>query len=510
VAAAGGAGVTLADLLFAPDGPAGPDDVLVHAGDRAWTRGWAVDRAEAVAAALAAAGVGPRARVGVMLPDGPDVVAALFGVWRAGGAYVPLNPRLTDAEVDGVLASVAPAAVVTTGEHAGRVGGRPLVVLASPDAAPEVRPGTVGPGGADPGDVALVQFTSGTTGRPKAVLLTHSGVADLLDGVVRKLRGGGGGSPSSGRAPMPNLVPVSLSLWAGLYNVLFALRVGAPVVVLERFTPAGFAAAVRRHGIRSTVLPPAAMAMLTDAPEAEVGDLTPLRMVRSITAPLSPRQARRFRDRFGVTVLNSYGQTEIGGEIIGWSAADAREHGEDKLGSIGRPHDGVTARVVDDAGRDVPGGEPGELWLRTPALAAGYAGGTDLGDRLSPDGWFRTGDVARIDDDGFVWIEGRLSDMVNRGGLKVFPAEVEEVLRSAPGVADVAVVGVPDDRLGEVPVAFVVPAGGDLIDGGALADHCRRQLAPYKVPVRFEPMAELPRNEVGKVLKADLAARVAP
>jgi long-chain acyl-CoA synthetase len=497
--------VTLADLLFAPAGPAGPDDVLVHAGDRSWTRGWAVDRAEAVAAALADVGVGPAARVGVMLPDGPDVVAALFGVWRAGAAYVPLNPRLTDGEVGGVLASVAPVAAVTTGEHAGRFGARPLVVLASPDAAPEVRPGAVGPGAADPGEVALVQFTSGTTGRPKAVLLTHSGVADLLDGVVRKLRGGG--VPAPGRAPMPNLVPVSLSLWAGLYNVLFALRVGAPVVVLERFTPAGFAAEVRRHGIRSTVLPPAAMAMLTDAPEDEVGDLAPLRIVRSITAPLSPRQARRFRDRFGITMLNSYGQTEIGGEIIGWSAADAREHGEDKLGSIGRPHDGVTARVVDDAGGDVPGGEAGELWLRTPALAAGYAGGADLADRMSPDGWFRTGDVARIDAEGFVWIEGRLSDMVNRGGLKVFPAEVEEVLRSAPGVGDVAVVGVPDDRLGEVPVAFVVPAGGDPIDGGALADHCRRHLAPYKVPVRFEAVAELPRNEVGKVLKADLAAR---
>ena len=157
-------------------------------------------------------------------------------------------------------------------------------------------------------------------------------------------------------------------------------------------------------------------------------------------------------------MLNSYGQTEIGGEVIGWNAADARAHGDDKLGSIGRPHDGVTARVVDAAGADVAPGDDGELWLRTPALAAGYAGGADLSDRLSPDGWFRTGDVARIDPEGFVWIEGRVSDMVNRGGLKVFPAEVEEVLRLAPGVADVAVVGVPDDRLGEVPWAFVVPA----------------------------------------------------
>jgi long-chain acyl-CoA synthetase len=499
--------MTLADLLAAPGDGGGRDDVLIHFGDRSWTRGWAQDRAAALAGALAEAGAGPGARVGVMLPDGPDVVAALFGVWGAGAAYVPLNLRLTDGEVAGVLGSVGPAAVVTTDVHADRFAGLPLVVVPSPDAAPEVRPGRSEAAAAGADDVALVQFTSGTTGRPKAVLLTHGGVSDLLDGVVRKLRTGG--SAASGRAPMPNLVPVSLSLWAGLYNVLFAFTVGAPVVLLGPFAPAEFAAVVRRHGIRSTVLPPAAMAALTAAPEDEVGDLAPLRYVRSITAPLSPRQARAFRDRFGIAVMNSYGQTEIGGEIIGWSAADAREHGEDKLGSIGRPHDGVTARVVDDAGSDTPPGEAGELWVRTPALAAGYAGGADLSDRLSPDGWFRTGDVARIDAEGFVWIEGRLSDMVNRGGLKVFPAEVEEVLRAAPEVADAAVVGVPDDRLGEVPWAFVVPDGAAPLDTGRLAGHCRRHLAPYKVPVRFEVVGDLPRNEVGKVLKADLADRAA-
>jgi acyl-CoA synthetase (AMP-forming)/AMP-acid ligase II len=468
---------------------------------------------------------------------------------------VPLNPRLTDGEVAHVLATVTPAAVVTSAEHAGRFPAHPVVVLGEggdgdgvggvvevrppldPAPAGDATAGAEAPGAATDladADVALVQFTSGTTGPPKPVLLTHTGVRDLLDGVLRKLRAGASGAsggssgsaPASGgaaapaRPPMPNLVPVSLSLWAGLYNVLFAFLVGAPVVVMEGFAPATFAELVRRHGIRSTVLPPAAMAMLTDAPEDEVGDLAPLRYVRSITAPLSPLQARRFRGRFGIAVLNSYGQTEIGGEIIGWNAADAREHGEDKLGSIGRPHDGVRARVVDEAGTDAAPGAAGELWVRTPALAAGYAGGTDLSDRLAPGGWFRTGDVARIDDDGFVWIEGRLSDMVNRGGLKVFPAEVEEVLRLAPGIEDAAVVAVPDDRLGEVPWAFVVaPAADGGADGGgadggpggagvgeaALAAHCRDHLAPYKVPVRFVAVDALPRNEVGKVLKARLA-----
>jgi acyl-CoA synthetase (AMP-forming)/AMP-acid ligase II len=189
---------------------------------------------------------------------------------------------------------------------------------------------------------------------------------------------------------------------------------------------------------------------------------------------------------------------------------------------VGRPHVGVELRTVEVVeggpdgvaavvGVDVAPGEAGELWVRTPAMSAGYADGGDLADRLSADGWFRTGDVGRIDADGFVWIEGRVSSMINRGGLKVFPAEVEEVLRLDPSVADVAVVGVPDERLGEVPWAFVVPAragaGAGGLDDAVLDARCREHLAPYKVPVRFEPVDELPRNEVGKVLNRDLIER---
>jgi acyl-CoA synthetase (AMP-forming)/AMP-acid ligase II len=386
---------------------------------------------------------------------------------------------------------------VTVDDHRHRAGGRPTLVLAGDGIAR---------GGGAPGtrrfddDVALVQFTSGTTGRPKPVLLTHSGVAALLDNVVARLRGGarpGAGGRGPAKPPMPNLIPVSLSLWAGIYNVLFALRVGAPVVVMDGFDPREMAALVKRFGIRSTVLPPAAMASLVD--DEGVTGLEPLRFVRSITAPLSPLQARRFRDRFGISVLNSYGQTEIGGEIVGWTAADSRAHGDDKLGSVGRPHPGVEVRIDDPAADG-----SGELQVRTPALSAGYADGTDLSDRLTGDGWFRTGDIARVDGDGFLWIEGRVSEMINRGGLKVHPAEVEEVLRTSPEITDAAVVGVPDDRLGEVPVAFVVAAAGVAPTSDGLSDYCRAHLAPYKVPVRFEVVDALPRNEVGKVLKAVL------
>jgi acyl-CoA synthetase (AMP-forming)/AMP-acid ligase II len=337
-------------------------------------------------------------------------------------------------------------------------------------------------------------------------------VLALLDGVIGTVRkpdssdrsesGRSGGS----KPPMPNLVPVSLSTWAGIYQVLFAFRVGAPVVLMDRFEPGEFARLVSEFSIRSTVLPPAAMTMLCD--DHSIADLAPLRYVRSISSPLSPLQARRFRDQFGIAVMNGWGQTEIGGEIVGWSGPDTKEWGDSKLGSVGRPHRGVTVRAVDELGGTLPADQAGELWVMTPALSAGYADGNDLGDRLSEDGWFRTGDIGRVDSDGFVWIEGRVSDMINRGGLKVYPDEVAEVLRLLPSVADAAVVGVPDERLGEVPWAFVVP-----VDGGRpptdeeLEAIAREHLAPYKVPVRYRMIDDLPRNDVGKVLKAELLAR---
>jgi acyl-coenzyme A synthetase/AMP-(fatty) acid ligase len=243
--------------------------------------------------------------------------------------------------------------------------------------------------------------------------------------------------------------------------------------------------------------------MLADDEQLE--SLAPLKYVRSVSAPLSPYQARRFHDRFGVGVLNGYGQTELGGEAVGWSADDWRRFGATKLGSVGRPHASMRLRVRDDSGAELGPGELGELEIRpvsglpddNPALEG----------RVTDDGWLRTGDLATIDDDGFVWIEGRISAMINRGGLKVFPDEVEEVLRSHPSIAEAGVFAVPDDRLGEVPAAYVVAAPGHRVDGAELDDWCRARLAPYKVPVGIATIDALPRNEIGKLLRAPLAER---
>jgi acyl-CoA synthetase (AMP-forming)/AMP-acid ligase II len=471
--------VSLADLL---DGD--PADVVAYRDDVAATRGEVDAAASALAAHLRDHDLGGRA-MGVLLPNEPDAIAAWFGAWRAGAAFVPLNPRVPAAELARMIDVTGVAVVVTHAELADHVDATastnvgPFVVLGVDNRSPRV---------VDPGD-AIIQFTSGTTGKPKAVVLRHGTVGDLLDNVIGSLRGGGKRS-SNDRPPMPNLVPVSLSLWAGIYQVLFAFRLGAPVVLMARFDPLEFARLVARYEIGSSVLPPAAMVMLLQ--DERVTSLAPLRYVRSVSAPLSPAHARAFHERFAVAILNGYGQTELGGEVVGWTAADWKQFGPAKLGAVGRPHAGIDVRV----------GPEGELEIHSPAPLP--VDDPALAGRVTDDGWLRTGDLGRVDADGFVWVDGRVSAMINRGGLKVFPDEVEEALRAFDGIADVAVAGVPDARLGEVPWAFVVRHAGATVDPDALRAFAHDRMAPYKVPAGVTFVDALPRNEIGKLLRQDL------
>ncbi|GAB2861998.1 hypothetical protein GCM10022221_72250 [Actinocorallia aurea] len=470
--------------------PAARDTPVLYGVDTERTLGELTASARVLAGRLGPVAGQP---VACVVDDGVRAVTAMFATWLAGGVYVPVNGRLTPREVAAHLVASRPA-VVVAGPRTPVPEGFDVLREREPDVwtagcAPDRgEPASYGP------DAAIVIRTSGTTGESKPVVLSHDGVRDGIDTVLGKLRGG----RSSGRAPMPNLIPSSQALWAGAWNLLFAFRAGAPAILMDRFDPVAYAGLVRRFEIRSTILAPAMMAMLLEHPE--VADLAPLRLVRSVTAPLAPDQARRFRDRYGVDVLNSYGQTELGSEVAGWTAADTREFGAAKLGAVGRAHPGVDIRIAGDDGAALASDESGEIWIRSP-FATGDAAG-----RVDAEGYLRTGDLGRLDADGFLWIEGRVSDMVNRGGLKIVPQEVEEVLRGHPDVADACVAGVPDERLGEVPVAWVRPKAGRSPDEADLAEYARRELAGYKVPVAFRVVADFPRTEIGKVLRRDLVA----
>ena len=350
--------------------------------------------------------------------------------------------------------------------------------------------------------VAFVTWTSGTTGAPEADPAHPRELPRAARPRARAApRAAADGRPTPSAGPTPNLVPVSLALNAGIYNVLFGLRAGAAVVVMDRFEPARRSPSSSRgsRSARRCCRPPRWRCSPTIP---TVVDLAPLRYVRSITAPLSPLQARRFTDKFGVVVLNGYGQAEIG-EVIGWTAADAREHPE-KLGAVGRPHPGVVDHGSPADDRAMRASTAGD---RAAARAAADDRRSAIApERVDADGYVDTGDLARIDDDGFVWIEGRAGDVINRGGNKVFPEHVEEVLRLVPGVAEAAVVGVADDRLGEVPgrVRRRRPPTSPTTSSSAA---CREHLAPYKVPVAFRRIDALPRSEVGKVLRRGAARR---
>jgi long-chain acyl-CoA synthetase len=459
-----------------------PDELVFFEGR--WTRRGELEAAARdLAEALREAGVESGDVVASLMPTSPAAVAAMFGVWAAGAALLPLNVRLTRDERAKGMAEARPAAVVEPDGNGFRVTEAPG------------DPEPVGP------EIALVLYTSGTTGQPKPVMLRHQSVLAGIDAVLDTI---GLRAAAKKSSPMPNLIPFSLNLWSGIYNVCFSLRVGAPVVLMRQFETGEFAALVRRFGIKSSVLAPGMLAMLLDDPG--VTDLAPLRFVRNATAPLSPERARAFRERFGVVVLNGYGQSELGGEVVGWNAADAREFADSKLGAVGRPHPGIEVGIRGEGDEPLPTGEVGEVCVRSPYAMAGYLAG-DAGARFTGDGLLRTGDLGRFDHDGFLGLEGRRSELINRSGLKVFPGEVEEALRDHAAVADVAVAAMPDDRVGEVPWAFVVVRVGSTIDEEELQAFARERLAPYKVPARVVVVDALPRNEVGKVVRRDLQAR---
>ena len=291
--------------------------------------------------------------VSVLVPSEPIGVVTLFGIWGAGAVCAPLNPRLPEPELERLIADVRPAAVVKPSNEPGSLRAQVLSRAGEPRAYDA--------------DIALIMTTSGTTGPPKRVLLGHESVIASVDSALNKIRGGSSAKPDasssdgSRRAPMPNLVPMPLALWSGIYNTLFASRVGAAMILLYPFdSPPTSPTAVKRFELKSTVLAPPMITMLADDPA--ITSLAPLRFVRSGTAPLSPSEARRFRDRFGVTVLNSYGQTELGGEIVGWNADDTRRYGDAKLGSVGRPHEGIEVRIVARRRHRRATNEPGEIW----------------------------------------------------------------------------------------------------------------------------------------------------
>ena len=472
-----------------------------------------VDR---LAAALAARGFERGDRLAVMLYNRPEYVELLFAVSHLGGVIVPLNYFLKPPEVAYALADSGASWLVAEPElrHA-------LPALADlPDRLRLVMVDEAGAGEELYADLlandlpappqaavgleepVLFQYTSGTTGYPKAAVHSHGTV--LFNALTQVVEFGIDETDV-------HLVIPALCWGAGFHDYTLATWWRGGTVVLRPsrgFSGSEFCGLIERHRVTTTLLVPSVMKIVIEDEAFERADLSTLRIVLSGGEPIPVSSIEALQERLpDCAFIQAYGLSEFPVITTFLDGADAIS----RRGSAGKATLGALVRVVDEEGNDVPPGESGEIISRSPASMLAYHGkDAETGTALR-DGWLHTGDRARVDEDGFISIDGRVKDMIISGGLNVYPAEIERVLESHPGVAEVAVVGTSHPRYGEAPFGIVVPVDGATVDEEELAALARTELATFKVPVAWRITSEpLPRTASGKVKKHLLREVVPP
>jgi long-chain acyl-CoA synthetase len=460
--------------------------VVIEDGGHTWT--WSE---LAAGAALVADRLGDQAgrTVVVSARNGGAIVCGLFGVWLAGGVPAPLSPKLPSFERGRILATLDHPTVVAAADTGflADVALDDADLLATPavDDRPLPRLSPSSPG--------IVLCTSGTTGSPKAVVQTVRGVWGLVDSVAASPV-----DPDDLPVPTPaaprRIEPKPMTHVGALFGMMFDLWRGRSFLVMQRFEPLQYAALVRHHGIKTVSVVPSMLRMLLDA---SVGELKPPAVYATTgTAALPESLRQEFEERFGIPIQLTYGQTESCGAIPSEPREDAPQ-GRRRPGSSGRVVAQIDVEVRDDTGAVLPIGAEGQIWIRGEVIRPTVIG--DEGGRLV-DGWLETGDIGRIDADRYIYLTGRQRELIVRGGLKVVPAEVESALLEHPGVAEAAVAGRPDERLGEVPVAWVRTHGAEL-DPEQVKAFLKQRLTAYKVPVDIHLVSEFPRTDTGKIRK---------
>jgi acyl-CoA synthetase (AMP-forming)/AMP-acid ligase II len=446
-----------------------------------------------VAAALTARGVGPGTRIALVDNGSFLAVSTILAAARVGAAAAQMNVELTPAEL-AALAAAVDASVGVAGEPfrqrlAQALG--PDAVLGEDDVAGSgddlaAKVGPVGVADIDPDDEALVLFTSGTTGLPKPISISHGVVA-------QRLRFYGTPVDPDG-PPVVSMMSAPIFHIGGTLGLLISLHSGRTTVVLPRFDAGAWLRAVEEHRVTATFVVPTMLQRVLDHPDFGPRDLGSLQQLSYGAAAAPVALVERALDALPhVDLMNVFGQTETLGVYAMLSPEDHRQRR--KLGSAGKPLPGVELRIVDPAaGTDCPTGGVGEVWVRAAQNVT-----TD---------WLRTGDLASLDGEGYLHPVGRLSDTINRGGEKFGPVEVEEVLRSHPAVRDVGVAGLPDPELGERVGAVVVPVPGVALEASELVAYAAARLARYKLPERIVLAEDLPYNNLGKVSRRALAAMI--
>ena len=450
-------------------------------------------------------GVAPGERVALVSANNWFFVVSYLAIVGVGAVVVPLNPASPSRELAKELGTIGArvAIVGPTGrpaaegldraalgvehllapERVGVVGAEPLEALFPGPSTPVVDRGE--------DDLAVLIFTAGTAGSPKAAMLTHGNLRSNLEQVQQHPgRALQQSDVSLGVLPLFHIFGLNIVLGLSLFA-------GGSVVLVERFDPVAALETIASQGVTVVAGAPPMFVSWLGLPQGHGHELEGIRLAISGAAPLSAEVAEAFQERFGVTIHEGYGLTEASPAVTSSVAA-----GPAKPGSIGVPLPGVEVRLVDGDGEDVLGGDDGEIWVRGPNVFAGYWHNDEATKAaLTPDGWLRTGDVAVADDDGWLWIVDRAKDVIIVSGFNVYPAEVEEALAEHPGVADVAVVGVAHPHTGEAVRAYVVPVPGYVLEEDELIEFCSVRLARYKCPTKISFVDELPRSVAGKVLR---------
>ncbi|HXJ35785.1 MAG TPA: AMP-binding protein [Candidatus Eisenbacteria bacterium] len=483
--------MTITDVLLAraPSDPAVVDEASGAVLDGAALRARVAGRT----AQLRAAGVVAGDRVAILMPNSVAMVEALLATACAGAAAVPVNLRWTATEVTHLFRDATPRVLVSTTDALRAIAGLDehpsLVDVAAPPPTATLPPP---PARRDP---ALILYTSGTTGKPKGAVMTHANLVSNARRIAAWLDVG----------PADRVLTVMPLFHANaiVIGTLVPLVAGGATIVAERFRPSTFWSSVSRHRPTTVGTVPTMLSMLLGAAAPAAEDRASLRFILTGSAPVPTDVLLGFEARFGIEVIEGYGMTECT-----CRATFNPTGGRRRPGSCGLALEEL--RIVDEHDRDVPRGDVGEIVMRGPHVMQGYWNNPDATAHALRGGWLHSGDLARQDADGFVYIAGRASDMIIRGGENVYPREIEEVLHSHPDVAEAAVIGLPDALYGEVVGAFVAPHPDRAIDEAALYDWCAGRLADYKRPVRITVLPELPKGPTGKILKAPLRRRVDP
>ncbi|KJS45739.1 MAG: AMP-dependent synthetase [Roseovarius sp. BRH_c41] len=455
--------------------------------------------AREVAGGLMAQGVVAGDRVAIFMGNAPEYLLALYGIWYAGAAAVPINAKLHGAEAAWIIADAGAAVVLADAarREALAAEGVAAQAVARGEAVAEVETRA-------PEDLAWLFYTSGTTGRPKGVRITHRMLVAMSLSYLADVDEVTGADATLYAAPM--------SHGAGLYAMVHVLRGARHVCPASGgFDEAEIFDLARHHDRVHMFAAPTMVKRLTARARVSGETVAGLRSVVYAGGPMYLADILEAVEVFGPVFLQIYGQGECPMAITALSRVDVADRSHprwrERLASVGRAQSVGEVRIADETGAEVPPGEVGEILVRGDAVMPGYWQNVAASEKALRGGWLWTGDLGRMDGDGYVTLQDRSKDMIISGGSNIYPREVEEVLLTHPSVIEVAVVGQMDAEWGEIVVAFVVCDGE--LDEAALDAHCLNQIARFKRPKRYIAVAELPKNNYGKVLKTELRGRFA-